>query len=145
MPWSLVGGYVKKLQDLKSGNKPVDSVGGRIWELMQLGTHDGVCKAGVKLLQEAPWGAVAVEEGHASTTMMLRKHAAYGDQTLRTRSMLSQARSLFQVTRVRKKLKQARERLQRLRRKQPQRIKGRHMMISDLLLRVARQRAIGVQ
>ena len=52
LPWSLVGGDVQdKLQQLKSGAKPMDRVGGKIWELMQLGIYDGVCLAGVRLLQ----------------------------------------------------------------------------------------------
>ena len=131
LPWSLVGGDVQdKLQQLKSGAKPMDRVGGKSWELMQLGIYDGVCLAGVRLLQEAPWGAAAVEEGHASTTMLLRKHT-YGDNTLRTRAALAQARPLFSQTRLFKRINLARQRLHRLRCKQPHRIKGRHMLMRE--------------
>ena len=121
----------------------MDRVGSKIWELMQLGIYDGVCLAGVRLLQEAPWGAAAVEEGNASTTMLLRKHT-YGDNTLRTRAALAQARPLFSQTRLFKRINLARQRLNRLRCKQPHRIKGRHMLLRDALKLAAKQKACGI-
>lgn len=75
--------------------------------------------------------------------MMMRRHM-YHEQTLRTRAALAQARPLFKQTRLVKQATKLRFRLDRLRRKQPQRLTGRHMMTKDLLLLVAKKRKAGV-
>lgn len=63
LPWSLVGeGISSKLQNLKAGPKPENIVGGKMWELMQLGVYDEAVVAGVRLLEQAPWGGAAVED-----------------------------------------------------------------------------------
>jgi hypothetical protein len=144
LPWSLIGDQTaEKLQELKMQTKPEGSVPGKIWELMQLGVYDGHCLAAVNLLALAPWGAAAVEEGHASTTMMLRKHV-YDDKTLRVRATLAQARPLFEKCRLKKQIDREKLRVARLRKKQPQRVKGRHMLCRDLLRLAAGKRAMGV-
>lgn len=146
LPWSLASSddIPNALAQLKQGGKPNDTVSGKVWELMQLGVYDAQCEAGIKLLREAPWGAAAVEEGHASTTMMLRKHT-YDDYTLRTRAALAQARPLFSGCRLVKKVSKAQGRMSRLRRKQPSRMRGGgHMLIGDMLRLVAKKRAQGV-
>jgi hypothetical protein len=144
LPWSLIGGDVAhKLQEVKQQPKPTGIVPGKIWELLQLGIYDHVVQAGIGLLSHAPWAAAAVEEGHVATTMMLRQHS-YGDRTLRSRATLSQARPLFRSRRVLDKIEKVRCRLHRLRKKRPGRVRGRHMLIRDLLLLVAKKRAAGI-
>ena len=75
--------------------------------------------------------------------LLLRKHT-YGDNTLRTRAALAQARPLFSQTRLFKRINLARQRLHRLRCKQPHRIKGRHMLLRDALKLAAKQKACGI-
>jgi hypothetical protein len=61
----LVGdGLADTLEALRHMKKPRDTVGGKIWELLQLQVYDQAVQAGVRLLAEAPWAAAAVEEGH---------------------------------------------------------------------------------
>ena len=105
--------------------------------------YDSAVEAGIRLLADAPWGAAAVEEGHASTSMMLRKHA-YEERTLRTRAVVAQARPLFAKHRLQKKSGVLRARIARLRRKQPHQAKGRHMCIKSMLDLGARRRRDGI-
>eukprot|EP00969_Alexandrium_andersonii_P200904 8875383-Alexandrium_andersonii.AAC.1 len=70
LPSSLIGGDVAgKLSSLKGQAKPPGLVSGKIWELLQLEVYDDMLRSGIDLLSLAPWGAAAVEEGHAATTM----------------------------------------------------------------------------
>lgn len=83
------------------------------------------------------------QEGYASSTAMLRRHD-YGDATLRSRFFLAMARPLFAKGRAQQKLATLRHQVERLRAKQPHRVKGRHTLIRDMLQMVKRKRAAGV-
>lgn len=74
LPWSLVGeGMANNLSAVKVGPKPSNDVGGKIWELVQLGVYEKEVEDGVRLFGQARWSAAAVEDGHERRLQALSK------------------------------------------------------------------------
>lgn len=132
-PWSLIGGDVSaKLVELRDSPAPRDETAQKIQRLMQMDVPIGQLLEGIALLAECPWTTRQVEQPHAVAKALLQSHSAYGEGTMLARAVVTQGRTLFTTDPDEKQLARLNIRWEKLRRKQPHRITGRHVYCRGL-------------
>jgi hypothetical protein len=96
LPWSLASGDpAANLEKLKSSPQPQEATAAKVWTLLQMGFNRQQLVVGLQLLQDCPWGTVAVEQAHASAAVVKRFHHEYGLETLIPRSLCHGMRKLL--------------------------------------------------
>ena len=66
-----------------------------MWTLPKINFPRAALKSGLERMREASHGAMTTDQTHASGSIMMRMHNAYGDRTTRYRAFAFQARTLL--------------------------------------------------
>ena len=129
-PWHLAcGDVIANLLRFAQGDEPVEPTANKIYKLLKMGFPVEHLALGVNLLGQVGWSGKVVEQGHVAAAMIMRHHKNYSSSTMQARSCLLQALPLFAIDVGEKRIERLQTRLERLSRKQPQRITGRHMLM----------------
>lgn len=83
------------------------------------------------------------EQGHASVSTIMKQHNEYNSGSVHARAVILQAQPLFQVDPELAKVEQLRGRINRLKKKQRQRVMGRHMFLKALREQASSSEALG--
>ena len=143
-PWSLtIGDRTTNLLKLASGPPPEDRTSWKIQRLMLIGFPLEQMLEGVELLSRLSWSSKTVEEGHASASTLMKLHRRYGLATMKSRAMIIQSRALFQRNRSHNQLARVDARLEKLRRRNPDKITGKGIWISQLFRTLKEQKQRG--
>eukprot|EP00974_Lingulodinium_polyedra_P024829 2401071-Lingulodinium_polyedra.AAC.1 len=133
LPWALVQGdaweNLLKLKDQASG---LDDTCLKLQRLLQLGYPRVALEQAVKLMGEVPWTTMVVEQGHGSMAAIRRQHHYYGKEMLCQRAFIHMLRPLFHEPEKPKAQVAFEKALESRRKKQPQKITGRHAFLADL-------------
>ena len=98
---------------------------------------------GVELFSRLSWSSKTVEEGYASASTLMKLHRRYGLDTMKSRAMIIQSRALFQRNRSHNQLARVDARLAKLRRRNPVKITGKGIWISQLFRTLKEQKQRG--
>jgi hypothetical protein len=132
-PWTLLAGDVKQnLGRLSEGELPEEPTTAKIYQLLSMGMSIARLEPAVNLLGELGWSTKGTEQGHAAASSIMKQHGQYSSHTMQSRSLLVQAQPLFQDDPDVKAIARLTSRMERLSRRQPQRITGRHMLVKAL-------------
>ena len=128
LPWSLIGGDVRgKLEALKAGPVPVQSVAMKIHRLANLGVALEQLECVVELMSQLPFSTRAAEQGHSTSSVLMKLHKGYTSATMCSRAVIMSAKQLVhsRLPSHLAKLQKTHEQLARLRRREPSKIRGR--------------------
>ena len=96
LPWSLAcGDPAANLEALSEQPQLQEATAAKIWTLLRLGYNRQQLLAGLRLLLDAPWGTVAVDQQHASAEVIKRFHHEVGMETLLPKSLVHSMRKLL--------------------------------------------------
>ena len=130
--WITQGDPAENLEKLRA--TPMDQVHdetlGKVKELQDEGVEDEEIGELVELMKDAPCTVTVMEQVHMSNEINAKGHP-YGEQTLLTRGRLHATRSLFLLDKMQRLEKRLREHQERLARKCPDRVTGRHMFLAE--------------
>lgn len=144
LPWSLAHGPPGEALDrLVAGARPTDETAAKIFDLCNLGYNRPALEKGLWLLSMASWSSAPVEQGHVHASMLMKKHADYGEGTLSARAMLISMNALVRQDPQATKLLQLQRRLDSLDKRMPEKINGRHIYFKELSAVVREKRQGG--
>lgn len=133
-PWRLAIGDVRanlvQLQAVErsSVRHPVAL---KIKQLLAMGYNEHQLVEAIGLFREVPWTTTGVEQGHGSTAAMHKGHARLGPEQLCARSFLHSLRTLLQPPPPGRD-EQLQAQAESLKRKEPEKVSGRHMFFKEL-------------
>ena len=136
LPWSLTQGDIAaNLNELAAGPRPAE-LGGKIHDLLTvIGYSRKELVKALELMREIGWCALFVEQMLATVTSLLRFHPEYNFNKLLARTIgLCLNRLVPNESADERRLRMLRDRLQRLLRRQPEKVSGRHMYVKDLFI-----------
>lgn len=135
LPFSLALGDVKdNLAKLKASDEPIrDSCAHKIRELLRVGFDSQAIEDGVMLLREINWTTVPVEQAHGSCAVLHRMHPTYTAETLVFRALVHNCRDLFAIDPEERRLAKKHAQLEALKRKQPEKVSGKHAFLAASL------------
>jgi hypothetical protein len=135
LPWSLTRGNIS----VNLNNLTAQPYEGRdattvcIYELAMAGFSRATLEDGIALLGDVPWTTVSAEQGHGTMAQIHRQHPQYSPDMVALRTSFSQARTLFQRDSDDSALRRNNSRLERLRRKQPNKVSPASVYYSDVV------------
>ena len=115
-----------------SENPPSNDISWKVWKLMRLDFNEDLILEGLGLLARASWTTTVTEQGHASSSILMRMHKRYGKLMMQDRALLVSASALFRPTDEERLLARAQTALGRCARRVPNRITGRQVLLRDL-------------
>jgi hypothetical protein len=134
-PWCLALGRIgDNLRQLEAEEEaPDDQTTFQLWVLLRSGYPFNELLKLVELFREIPFTTLAAEQQHGVFSALHRFHPDYSENMLTARAMLSTTWRMFPKTSLLEK-RRARLGLKRckLKRKQPNKISGRHMYVKEL-------------
>ena len=90
-------------------------------------------KAGLERMREASHGAMTTEQAHASGSIMMRMHRAYGDATMRDSAFAFQAWIPLMPSEFERKAQMLQDRVQMLLKGNPNKVGARQAWVGDLI------------
>ena len=113
---------------------PDEPVSKNPWRLLHKGINRNQLIAAVEALSEAGWTSLPAEQQHDSLAILHKWHPNYGTDMLMSRALLLQAtRLLPAATKEEKEAAKLQARIQKVLRAQPDKISGRHMLVSSMI------------
>lgn len=132
-PWSLCRGDIESnLEELVESEEPSDQMTKKVWRLLRMGYSRPELVSAIRLLGNANFSSVQVEQGHSFASNILKRHKEVGADMVRCRSLVSSARPLIEVPGIEKKIMAASRQLQTLKQKRPQYFTGRQFYFQQL-------------
>ena len=132
LPWSIcrdIDGGLDALQALQAA--PQDPTAQKIWFLLRVGVSRARLQDACRVLGECEWSTRCVEQGHGSIACIKKLHPECTGGVLAARAALHQQRAMFNASEGAKQVAKLEAQLQRQCRKQPEKITGRHVFLSD--------------
>ena len=125
-PWSLCKGNIdENLSKLAAGECPTEETAKKVWTLTKI----NIPRAAL----DASHGAMSTRQAHASDSISMRMHKAYGDATMRDRAFAFQARVLLVPSEFQRKAQMPQDRLQRLLKRNPNKLGAVQASVGDLI------------
>ena len=133
-PWTMTQGDLRQnLQDLRDEpDCPDEEVMRKIWMLLKIQFPEKDLLDGLTLMRNCSMSTKTEEEGHKVPSVLMKLHHKLGEEQMRARSMVGMIRPLVLPSKQDERLRRLREQLARLKRRQPQRITGRHAYVESL-------------
>ena len=134
-PWSLVRGDLgENIRRLSLEEcPPSDPIAAKVWQSAKLGYSVHALEVGLRMLGQSSWSTLVTEQGHQSASKLRKQHHMLGIGTLSARSLLLNVLLLFRITEQDKILAAAVAKIQRVARKQPHKLTGRHILTKELI------------
>jgi hypothetical protein len=133
-PWSLLqGDREANLNQLARGELPGEVTSRKIYRLVKVGFPMQTLLDGLHLMSMMPHSSAFIEKPHSDACSIIRRHKEYGEETLSSRSMVKHMQvHVIEDADVRKR-RVLQGRIERLRRKNPNKINARHLYVTDLV------------
>ena len=135
-PWALAvaedtPGALQELWALRE--PPEDDTASKIWRLGKAGVDPGPLAAAVRMMRQARFTTLTVEQLHGLTSAVHRFHSAYGAETLRMRALLSAVRCVVPESSVAASSSSQSQgkRMRLLLQRRPRRINGYNMFVGS--------------
>ena len=112
---------------------PCDEICQKLHALMRIGYNRQVLIESVLLLREIHWATTAAEQGHGSIAVIHKYHNKYGPDMLRQRGFIHMVRPLFTAPRTAVHRERLQASLERLRKRRPESITGRHIYCGEAM------------
>jgi hypothetical protein len=137
-PWCLCEGNIEENLRALAATAPLDHWDAttiKIRTLVIVGHPMAALIEGVERMADVPWSTNIAEQGHGSTAVIHKFHRGFAADSLCVRGFLHSVRPLFQAAseHVEKREKRLDQRIAAIGNRQPHRITGRHVFLSDLL------------
>eukprot|EP00928_Gymnodinium_smaydae_P024546 TRINITY_DN19834_c0_g1_i1.p1 TRINITY_DN19834_c0_g1~~TRINITY_DN19834_c0_g1_i1.p1 ORF type:complete len:1127 (+),score=108.08 TRINITY_DN19834_c0_g1_i1:363-3383(+) len=130
-----VGDVESNLQTLatKMADTIDDPVTGQIHSLLAVGYPLEGLVSDVSLWKQIPFTTNMAEQGHASGSLVLKRHPELGADTMMALSLLHSSRTLFRLSKFDRICAKLIARIQRLNSKNPRKMSGRQVYLGELV------------
>lgn len=145
-PWVWCrGDIMQNIADLVDEDPPEEETSHKIYVLARMGYAPELLKQGLKLLANSSFSSVLVEQAHKYSSVLLKMHSGYSEQTVRSRSLIASAAPLVAASAQDKRLSTIEKNISALERKRRnvKHIGGRQAYVKDLIAVGSNWRKVG--